>query len=177
MPKLEIPKNTWLDDARVDFSQGGFWNGTYMVTLTFSGNSCPGDEFLVQLLMAIGKTRLPKRRIVRLQGLLNPLDRDLEKLVGLLTDYGYQLQVSLRDYPNLAWLPRVSWVIFEAVAPIVPVAFDELHYAPPDVETIPEPTLPGPRAGRTQFLYLKRNGSVSAVTRFVCESALNWQLL
>jgi len=182
MPKIELPKNTWIDDARADYAQGGLWNGTYMVTLTLSGGSCPDNRFLATVLTKVGEQKLPGRKIVRLTGMFSPTDSDVGKLVKILSDYGYIVQVVLRDIPDLAWLPYVSWIIYRSVSPEVPIAFDEFWYEPPETNEIVEPTLPKPRLEpsgriRDQYLYLKRAGNISVVTRFICESKRNWQLL
>jgi hypothetical protein len=183
MPKIEIEKSTWLEEARSDYAQGGFWNGTYMVHLTFKGGSCPDNEYLAKLLSKIGEQKLPKRRIVRLTGLFSSTDSDIGKLVLMLHDYGYMLQIVLKDIPDLTWLPYCNWLIYRTATPMVPVAFDELWYEPPEVADIIEPVLPKPMLDRQsgimkpQFLYLKRAGNVSIVTKFVCDSQKNWQLL
>ena len=183
MPKLDLEKNTWITDARADFAQGGFWNGAYMVTLTMSGSSCPGNDFIASVILKIGAQKLPRnRRIVRISGLLSPTDASLGLLVKMLYDYGYSVQVVLSDLPKLSWLPYVSWIAYRTPEVVVPVAFDELWYEPPEISDIPEPVLPKPRRNpngtlRDQFLYLKRAGNAATVTKFVCESERLWQLL
>jgi len=182
MPRIDLPKNTWVEEARIDYAQGGFWNGTLMVTLTMSGGPCPDTAFLATTLAKIAEQKLPKRRIVRITGLLNPTDQDLGKLVKILHDYGYSTQVVLSSIPDLVWLPYVEWIIYRVIGPVVPISFNELWYEPPEVLEIPEPVLPQPRVSAAgvpgpQFLYLKRAGSVSTVTKFICDSPRNWQLL
>lgn len=183
MPKIDIERNSWLEEAKVDYATGGFWNGNLLVTLTFKAGSCPDNAFIAKVLSKIGEQKLPKRRIVRITGVLSPTDQDLAKLVLMLHDYGYMVQVVLREIPNLTWLPYVSWVIYRTVEPNVPMAFNELWYEPIETAEIIEPVLPRPLVNRLtgqfvdQYLYLKRAGSMSVVTKFVVESQRNWILL
>ena len=183
MPKIELEKNTWIDDIRVDFAQGGFWTGALMLQINFSGGVCPSTEFLARVLALAGAQKLPKRKIVRLSGMFAPNDPDIGKLVLMLHSHGYNVQVVLHDLPAIGWLPYASWIIYRTSATLVPMAFNELWYEPPEVGVIPEVVLPeplrDPKTGvpQAQLLYLKRAGAVTIVTKFVCESAQNWQLL
>ncbi len=181
--KLELPKNNWISDAKIDFATGGVWHGAYMATLTFTGMSCPSREFLGEVLSTIAKAKLPQRKIVRITGLFSSTDQDLGILVKMLHDYGYVVQVVLTDIPDIAWLPYVTWVIYRSTLPFIPMSFDELWYEPPEIELIPEPMLPKQITDKAtgiahpQYLYLKRANSIQTITKFICESGRSWQLL
>jgi len=173
--KLDMPKNTWLNEVSLDYFKGGYWNGVYGISMMFSGQPCPGDEFLAEIMELISKTKLPKRRVVRVSGLLNPSDRYLGILVKMLKDYGFIVQVILTSVPPLEWLNFIDWIIFRTDKKLIPMQFDELHYCPPETEEITEPTIPV--GAKQYFLYLNKGYSVAATNKFICSSTRNWALL
>lgn len=181
MVKIDMPANSWLESAKADFATGGFWNGAYMISLIIRGGGSVDNTFLADLLVKISKVELPARKIVRISGSFDPMDTSIEKLVNMLISYKYHVQVVVRDVPPLAWMYFANWIIFRTSNSTVPVAFDELWYEPPEVGEIAEPMLPKPRLApdgvRDQFLYLKRAGTVATMTKFVCQSKHNWQLV
>lgn len=174
--KLDLPKNTWLNEVVLDYYKEGYWKGVYGLQMSFSGGACPGDEFLAEIIEIVAKTKLPKRKIVRISGLLNPGDRFLGILVKMLKDYGFIVQVILQTVPPLEWLQYIDWIIFRTGSKLIPIQFDELHYCPPETEEIGEPTLPSV-SNKPFFLYLNKGYSMAATNKFICSSSRNWALL
>lgn len=172
--KLGIAKNTWITEAELDFAREGYFSGALMVTLTFSGGSCPGDEFMAELIQKLSKASLPKeRRIVRLQGLYDPKDQSLLLLVMTLKSWGFIVQATITDSFTASWLMSVDWVILRLTKQVALIAANEIWYFPTDGSELVEPQIPE----KAKLLYIAKGRSVSETIRFVADANNLWSLL
>lgn len=172
--KLGLPKNTWIDDASLDFAREGFHSGVLMVALHFSGGSCPGDDFVADLLSRLAKAPIPKtRRIVRFTGLYDPKDQSLLVLLYALKSYGFSVQVVFQAGFVASWLEKADWLILRTEKPVVLFATNEVWYYPPEGSPLVDLTLP-PKHG---LLYLTKGRSANETIKFIAESEHVWNLL
>lgn len=171
--KIDIAKNTWISDVTLDFIREGYFNGVMGLQITFSGGSCPGDEFIAEVLERLTRVTFPKRRIVRLRGMFDPSDKSMMLLINSFQSYGFAVQAIVPDGFVAPWLEKVNWLIVRIERPIALMAAHEIWYYPTAAETIPEPKLPP----KDMLLYLAKGYSVATTHRFVVESSRNWNLL
>lgn len=172
--KIDIPKNTWISDVAVDFAREGTFNGALMVQITFAGGSCPGLDFVTELVSKLEKAPLPAgRKIVRLRGLFDPRDMDVHTLVRSLRSYGYNVQAVIKDNFSAPWLTELSWLILRIEKPAALIVANEVWYFPPEGQPLVEPMIP-PKTGT---LYLAKGRGAAETIKFVAESPNIWNLL
>lgn len=174
--KIEIPKNTWISDAQLEFAREGFFNGTLMVHLSFSGGSCPGDEFVAEVLTKLSKVPLPKlRKIVRFKGLFDPKDDSILLLIYSLKSYGFTVQAVIPTGFSASWIEKLDWLILRTEKS-TPVLFNtnEVWYCPPGDQGLVEPQMP-PKS--KALLYLTKGRTLNETIKFMAEANNVWTLL
>lgn len=174
MIKIELPKQGWIESANQDFIADGFWKGAYAINIIFTGAACDSQESMIDCLERVLAVPVPKRKIVRLKGMLNPTDPFMRLLIKSLKDYGYHVQAVLKNQPY-EWINDLSWSILQIESAFVPYWTNEVWYKPPISDKLIEPkALP---EGAPSFLYLFRQYSVLATQEFIINGRFNWSLL
>lgn len=174
MGKIDITKNTWVNDVQVDFLREGFWAGTYAVQISFSGGACPSDSIIAELLVKLKKTDLPQGlRIVRFKGLFDPKDNDLALFIHTLKSYGFAVQAIIPAGFHAPWIEKFDWVIIRNDRDVVIQNGNEIWHCPVDSSELKEPTLPD----KPGMLFLTKGRSVVETIKFITTAKNVWRIL
>ena len=172
--KIDITKNTWVNDIQVDFIREGFWSGAYGVTISFAGGACPSDDILSEILMKLIKTDLPSGlKLVRFKGLFDPKDNDIALFMHSLKSYGFTIQIVIPSGFSAPWLDKFDWVILRNDRDIVLHNANEIWHCPLETSALKEPTLPD----KPGLLYLTKGRSMVETTKFITASKHVWRIL
>lgn len=174
MTKLNVPQNTWIQEVEIGFLKEGFFNGVYGLEVTFSGGTCPGDDFIATLAEEVFKQKFPSRKIARFKGLYPKDDKEIELLVQLLKNWGFSVQAIINDGYQGTWLARVDWIIAKLTKQFSLSPANEIWYFPPAAESIKEPRIP---PNKQTLLYISKGHSVPITTKFVYSAEHSWNLL
>lgn len=178
MPKVDLPKNYWISSADVGFYKDGLYSGSYGLTLHFQGNEPGSTDIIAEILQPLTKIDLPKRKLVRFEGLFptkDPTD-SIALAIRAFQSWGFKVHAII-DVPqsSLPWVPLVDWLVVRTDRRWIPIASHELWYIPPQTENdILEPELPRPE---NTLLYLSKGYSVAQTTKFILNAKYNWFLL
>ena len=178
MPKVDIPRNYWISSADVGFFKEGLYAGAYGLTLHFHGAEPDSIDIIAEILQPLTKIDLPKRKIVRFEGLYPTKDtsESIPLAIRAFQSWGFKVHAII-DVPqsSLSWVPMVDWLIVRTDKRWIPIASHELWYTPPqtDLDLI-EPELPRPDQ---TLLYLSKGYSVTQTTKFILNAKYNWFLL
>lgn len=174
--KVSIPANPWMTEAELDFFKEGVHQGTYGLTLTFSGESLDSLELLTEILSPLTSLTLPAVKVVRLKGLFSRTDPLFGTFVKALIGWGFRVNVIL-DASNIdaPWIQSVNWITLLLSKPFAPIASNEVWYTPVQTDgPIIEPRLPNPE---NTLLYIHRTHSPAATIKFITSSKNVWRLL
>lgn len=172
--KVDMPKNTWINEIQADFLREGFWAGMYAVSVSFSGGSFPGEAFLAEVLQNLIKLELPKGlKIIRFTGLFDPRDVDLSLFVHSLRKYGFSIQAVIPDHFNPPWGEKLDWKIVRMDGSILIQDANEIWYCPVESADLKEPIMP-PKHG---LLYLAKGRSMTESIKFITTAKETWRLL
>lgn len=180
MHPISIPSlaKKWIKSAKVDFLKEGVFKGAMAIELEFSGEKNTSSELTTQVIMAILKENLPKRKILRISGPFNGLDMDyqLDTMLRALSDYGFQLQGILDGKTTYPWINILNWLIIRTKDSFVPWKSHEVWYCPEGEDLIVDPQLPTIDTQTIMYLAPGRR-TVTQVEEFLCSSRWNWSLL
>ena len=181
--KVNIPKNLWLSSADADFYREGYFSGVYGLTLHFTGKSLDSIDIMTEILEPLTQVPLPRRKIVRFEGLFDPKDQYISLALEAFKSWGFLTQAVIPiSQADLSWRPKLDWLILTTSSPFVPIASNELWYYPKPAESTPEnsnPEILEPRLPPTDpaICYLAKGYSVAQTTRFIINSKYNWSIL
>ncbi len=172
--KIDITKNTWVNDIQADFIREGFWTGSYAIQISFSGGACPSDDILSEILMKCIKTELPVAlKVVRFKGLFDPKDNDIALFMHSLKSYGFTIQIIIPSGFSAPWLDKFDWVILRNDRDIVLHNANEIWHVPSEAMTLKEPTVPE----KPGMLYVTKGRSVVETVKFITSSKYVWRIL
>ena len=180
MPKVSIPKNTWIDQIVPTFFDQGYYAGRYGIDIYFSGGDCPSPDFMAEVVESILKVKMgtaPQQfPIIRLRGLFAKNGaEDMLALIKLLQTWKSQVHVLLNDDVVIPWFDACNWRILVIKKPrLVNVTADEIWYTPLQQTGVEEPLLP---ADREYQLFLEKGLPQSTTIDFICKSKRIWRLL
>jgi hypothetical protein len=180
MPKVSIPKNTWIDQIVPTFFDQGYYAGRYGIDIYFSGGDCPSPDFMAEVVESILKVKMgtaPQQfPIIRLRGLFAKNGaEDMLALIKLLQTWKFQVHVLLNDDVVIPWFDVCNWRILVIKKPrLVNVTADEIWYTPLQQTGVEEPLLP---ADREYQLFLEKGLPQSTTIDFICKSKRIWRLL
>jgi len=174
MSKLDITRNTWINDVQLDFIREGFWTGQYAATISFAGGACPNDDILAEILDKLLKSDMPQAmKIVRFKGLFDPKDNDIMLFIKALHDYGFMVQIVIPSGFSAHWLDKIDWTIIRNDRDLVLGNANEIWHCPMDSVALKEPTLPEKHG----LLYLTKGRSVVETVKFITASKNIWRIL
>lgn len=174
MSRIDITKNTWVNEVNVDFIREGFWDGALASTVSFAGGTCPSDDILSEILMKLLKAELPSAmKIVRFKGLFDPKDNDIALFVHSLKSYGFSVQIIIPSGFSAPWLDKFDWIILRNDRQVVLHNANEIWHCPLETTDLKEPQLPN----NPGLLYLIKGRSLVETTKFISASKFMWRLL
>jgi hypothetical protein len=172
--RVDVTKNTWINEVQVDFFREGFWAGLYAVSISFSGGSLPSEALLAELLQKLLKLDLPKQlRVVRFTGLFDPRDPDITLFIHSLHKYGFTVQAVIPERFSAPWLEKIDWKIVRTEGEILYQDGSEFWYCPKESTNLKEPTLPKQHG----LLYIIKGRSMVETIKFICDAKETWRLL
>jgi hypothetical protein len=172
--KIDITKNTWINEITVDFFREGFWSGLYAVNVSFSGGAFPGEDLLAEILQKLIQVELPKgTRVVRFTGLFDPRDMDISLFIHSLHKYKFAVQAVIPERFSAPWVEKLDWKIVRMNGPILYQDAQEIWYCPAETSDLREPTMPSEHG----LLFISKGRSVSETIKFITSAKETWRLL
>ena len=177
MEQIELPKNSWLDKALIQFHRGGFYSGYPEINLHFKGES-PSTTTMLEILQVLASKRLPKLQLVWLHGNLSSSE-GIYFLIRSLRDYGFFVAAEVPISQGIQlWYPLASWIQLWTPSPFVPFAPNELVYCPkalpaPDVEYPSDPS----RAVFMRFNTANLSATQEEILDFMKSSKHTWSIM
>lgn len=180
MPKVNIPKNTWIDSISTVFFDQGYHAGRYGIELYFSGGDCPSPEFAAEVVESVLKVRMNENPelypIIRFRGLFSRTGaEDIRALIKLFSRWGFKVHVLMKDDTTVPWFDECYWKVVIIEKPrLLNVSANEVWYIPLQQTEVPEPAFPP----NTDYkLYISKGLPQTTTLNFMCTCKRLWSLL
>ena len=183
MRNLELAKNPWISDARIDLLREGVHRGTLavQVVMASTGAPCGSVEILSDLISKLLREPLPVRRVVRFSGALRSDDDNFHLMLRSARDYGFEVQIVVTGQtPVFSWSKEVNWTILRTSSAMTLFAADEIIWSPSDEELAKTVDFDMPRNyPRPVFLHLdpSRGVRTETVDAFLCRTQDTWAVM